>query len=79
MIVRNLLQKQGERGRRIRRNLYIINVNRERNCYSCGGFDYLVRNYKNQRIVDQDKRIGYKNNLNIMNNLKKKESLVVLN
>jgi len=37
-----------------------------------------VRNCKNQDIVGQGRRIGYKNNLNIMNNLKEKENLVVL-
>jgi len=34
-------------------NLYTVDVDRERNCYSCGGFGHLVRNYKNQKIVKE--------------------------
>ena len=57
----------------------MINMNRERNCYSCGGSGYLAQNYKNWRIIDQERRIEYGNNRNISNNLKEEENLVVLN
>jgi len=30
----------------VQHNLYAIDVDKERNCYSCGGFDHLVWNYK---------------------------------
>ena len=57
----------------------MIDMNRGRNCYSCGGSGYLAQNYKNWRIVDQERRIEYGNNRNISNNLKEEENLVVLN
>ena len=41
-----------------------IDMDRRRNCYNCGGFEYLVRDYRNQRIVGQEKRIEYGNNCN---------------
>jgi len=36
-----------------RHNLYTIDVDRERNYYSCGAFGHLARNYKNQKIVEE--------------------------
>ena len=62
----------------MRRNSYVIDMNRERNCYSCRGFSHLARKCKNQSIVDQERRIEYKDNMNNMNNLKEEKSLVVL-
>ena len=78
MVVRNLLQKQGEREEGIRRDLYVIDVNKEINCYSCGGFGHVAKNFRNQSIVCQERRIEYRNNLNIRNNSKEKECQVVL-
>ena len=60
------------------RDSYIIDVDREINCYSCGGFGHLARNCKNQSIVNQERRIEYKDNINNVNNLKEEETLVVL-
>ena len=51
MVVRNSLQKQGEREEGIRRDLYIIDVNKEINCYSCGGFGHVAKNCRNQNIA----------------------------
>jgi len=48
-------------------------MDRERNCYSCGRFGYLVRNCRNWSIVGQERKIEYGNNL------KEEESLVVFN
>ena len=62
-----------------RHDPYVIEVDCGRNYYSYKGFGYLVRHCKYQRIMGQGKRIKYKNNSNKRNNLKKKESLVVLN
>jgi len=46
VVVRNSLQGQGKEEKGIRRNSYTIDVDRERNCYSCGGFGYLAWNCK---------------------------------
>jgi len=56
-----------------------MDVDRERNFYSCEGFVHLARNYRNQSLVDQERRIECRDNLNTSNNLKEKESLIVLN
>jgi len=56
-----------------------MDIDQERNYYSCGGFGYLARNYRNQRIAEQRRRIDHKDNSNTINNLKEEESLVVLN
>jgi len=47
VLVRNPLQGQGEKGGGIKRDLYIIDMGRGRNCYSCGEFGHLVRNCRN--------------------------------
>jgi len=63
----------------MRRNLYVININRRRNYYSCRGFGHLARNCRSWGIVVQGRRMEYRNNINNRNNLKEKESLIVLN
>ena len=57
VVVWNPQQEQGGRKGRIRRDLYAIDVDKERNCYSCGEFGHLVWNCKNCEIVGQGKRI----------------------
>jgi len=79
VVVRNLLQGQEKKEREIRRDFYTIDINRGGNCYSYGKFGHLVRNCRNWNIVGQRKRIEYEDNINNMNNLKEKKSLVVLN
>ena len=32
------------------RNLYTIDVDRERNCYACGDFGHLARHCRNRRV-----------------------------
>ena len=44
-------------------NPYAMNVNRGRNCYSRGGFDYLAQNCRKQ-IMDQERRMEYEDNCN---------------
>ena len=79
VVVRNPLQEQEEREEKMRRDLYVIDVNRERNYYNCRRFGHLVQNCKNQKIIGQERRIEYRNNLNTLNNLKEEENLVVFN
>jgi len=49
MIVVYLQQQQAEFIPR--HNPYVMEVDHERNYYSCGGFCHITRNYRNQRIV----------------------------
>ena len=56
----------------------MINIDKRRNYYNCGGSEPMVRHCKSQRIIGQERKIKYKNNTNNRNNLKEKESLVVL-
>jgi len=56
-----------------------MNVDRGRNCYGCGEFGHLVSNCRNWGLVGQERRIEYRDNINMRDNLKEKESLVVLN
>jgi len=49
-------------------NLYAINVDRRRNCYSYGGFSYLAWNCRRQ-IIGQGRRIEYEDNKNNKNNI----------
>jgi len=58
-------------------NPYTIEIDHEKNYYSCGDFGHIVRNYRNRRIVGQRRRIDYENNG--QSNLNGKKSLVVLN
>jgi len=41
----------------MRRDSYVINVDRGRNCYSYRLFGHLVRNCRNQRIIGQGRKI----------------------
>ena len=79
VVVRNPLQVQESKGKKIRRNPYVIEMNRGRNCYSCRSFGYLARNCKNRGRIRQKRRIEYRDNMNTINNLKEKKNLVVLN
>ena len=59
-------------------NLYTMDVNKGRNCYNCEEFGYIARNCKNREIVEQEKRVDYKDN-GKNHNLNEKENLIVLN
>ena len=58
-------------------NTYAIEIDRGRNCYNYGKFRHITRHYKNQRFMEQERRMEYKHNHNT-DNLKKEENLVVL-
>ena len=61
-------------------DLYTIYIDQRRNCYNCRGFGHIVRNFRNQRIVGQGRRLEYKNSLNNgQSNLNREENLIVLN
>ena len=78
VMVKNPLQEQRKRGGEIRRDLYMININKRRNFYNCEGFGYIIRYFRSQEIIGEKRMIEYRNNYNYRDNLKKKKSLVVL-
>ena len=78
VVVRNPMQGQGGRGAGIRRDSYAIKADRERNCYSYGGFGYLAQSCRNQKRIGQERKIEYGDNGNNLNNLKEKKNLVIL-
>jgi len=53
----------------------VIEVDYGKNCYS---FGHLACYYHSQIKIGKKKRIKYKDNTNNVNNLKEKESLIVL-
>ena len=64
----------------MRRNPYAIEVNKSRNCYSCGGFGHLAKNYRNRERIEQGRRLEYRENQNNeQRNLNREENLIVLN
>jgi len=48
-------------------NLYIMEVDCSRNCYSCRGFGHLARNCKNKKIIEQERKLEYGDNSNNVN------------
>jgi len=66
---------------------FAMEVDQERNCYTCRGFGHMARHCRNQgqrgRIAD-NRRIEYGGGriekiINLMNNLKEDENLELLN
>jgi len=53
-------------------NLYAMDIDRGRNCYSCEGFGHLVQNCRKQ-IIAQGRRVEYEDNKNNKNNLNEGE------
>ena len=49
-----------------------MNMNKERNCYSCREYEHIARNYRNWKIIGQERKLEYKDNMNIGNNLNRK-------
>jgi len=78
VVARNSLQEQEDKEGGMKKDSYVMDVDREKNCYNCRGFGHLAQNYRNWEIIDQGRRIEYSDNSNNMNNLKEKENLVVL-
>ena len=42
-----MMYSQQQAGLIHRHNLYIMDINQERNCYSCGGYGYIMKNCRN--------------------------------
>ena len=70
-----------------RRNLFAMDIDHGRNCYTCGGFGHMARNCRNrgqrERVVD-NRRVEYGGGrieeiVNLTNNLKEDENLELLN
>lgn len=57
-----------------------MDIDCKRICYNCREFEHLARNYRNSRIVGQERKLEYGNNMDNRNsNLNGKESQVVFN
>ena len=57
-----VIREQGQRIEAPRRDLYVMEVDRGRNCYACGGFGHIVQYYRNRgqrnRVVEE-RRLEY--------------------
>jgi len=42
----------------------MMEMNCGRNFYSCGGFSYIARNYRDKRIIERERRLEYRDNSN---------------
>ena len=70
-----------------RRDPFAMDIDRERNCYACGGFGHMAHLCRNQGIrgrVGENRRVEYGGGsiekiTNIGNNLKAGEDLELLN
>ena len=47
-----------------RHNLYVIDVDKDKNCYNCGSFGHIMRNCKSQNIVKRGRKLEYRENEN---------------
>ena len=60
----------------MRRNYYVLNIDKKRRYFSCENFEHIAYYYKNQENIGNGKRISYRNsrsNIN-MKNLKEKRN-----
>ena len=63
---------------------YVIEVDRGRNCYACGGFRHMAHHYRNQGRMMQERRIEiggerFEGNIKQIGHLKEVENLEALN
>ena len=62
-----------------RRDPYVMEVDRGRNCYACGGFGHMAHHCRNRRRVTEGRRLEFKGNYEHLNSLKEEENLESLN
>jgi len=65
-----------------RRNLYMMDVDKGRNCYNCGGFGHLTRSCRNKGTgnrIREDRRLEYEQGNNEQSNLNRDGDLIVFN
>ena len=65
-----------------RRDPYAMEVNRKRNCYTCGGFGHMARNCRNKGRVMRRVEIGggrFEGNIKQIGHLKEVKNLEALN
>jgi len=74
----NDMPKSADRVCTIMGPIYTMDIDREKNCYSCERFGHLVQNCRRWEIVGQGRRAEYENNRNIRNNLNREGDLIIL-
>jgi len=62
-----------------RRDLYVMEVDRGRNCYTCRGFGHIAHHCRNRRRVAEGRRLEFEGNYEHSNSLKEEENLESLN
>ena len=79
-----MVRGQGQGMGAPRRDSYAMEVDRERNCYTCGGFGHMACHYRNQKRgrVAEERRLEYEGRKERLyeyeNHLKEKENLETL-
>ena len=69
----------------LRRDPYVMEVDRGRNCFACRGFGHMAHHCRNQgRGIVENRRVWYGGSrieeiMNLSNNLKEMENLELLN
>ena len=71
-------------GNPLKRDPFVMEIDRGRNCYVCGGFGHMAHNCRNQGRVAENRRVEYGEGRieeipNFVNNLKEEENLELLN
>ena len=72
-------------GMPLRRDPYVMEVDRGRNCYTCRGFEHIAHHYRNweRRRVAEGRRLEYKGRRERLyeheNHLKNEENLEIFN
>ena len=64
VVVRNFLQVQGGKGRRMRRDFHAIDIDREKRCFSYRIFRHISCYCRNQMNIGKGRRIEFGNNVN---------------
>jgi len=64
-----------EAGTPPRRDLYAMEVDQGRNCYTCGGFGHMARHCRNRGRITEGRRVEFKGNYEYLNTLKGEENL----